>query len=118
MRHHPRVKAPAELDWNRTRLVKAEAHIWTYGINNAYKPQPDSVVGKAFMNHQKTFNLLGRRRDANQRRYLITLRELQSLVTPAVLPPVSPQPEADPEPPETAPETPEMPLNAQTHPHP
>ena len=103
------VKVLIDLDWEDTRLVKAEAHVWTYGINNAYKPQPDSVVGKAFMNHQKTFHLLGRRRDANQRRYLITLRELQSLHS-IPLPDDQPAPEAA----ETAPEPPEMASNAQT----
>jgi hypothetical protein len=104
------VKILIDLDWEDARLVKADAQLWTYGVNNAYKPQPDTVLGKAFMNHNRTFNILGRRRDANQRRYLITLRELQSLQSiplpddPDAAEQPDPGPQAPPEAPDPAPQ--------------
>jgi len=120
-----------QLHWENLRLDKADAHLWTRGIKDAYKPQPDSVFGQAFQNNRETFNILGRRRDANHRKYLATLRELESL-QPIPLPDdldatEQPQPSdaaMDPGPPpataaeaaEPAAETPEMASNPQTAP--
>ena len=83
-------------------------------MNNAYKPEPNSVLGKAFVNYKESFNVLGRRRDANHRKYLVTLRELERLQsiplpgdlddaepsladpapTPTHAPPAAPEPQA------------------------
>ena len=120
-----------ELHWEDLRLAKADANLWTYGVKGAYKPEPDTVLGQAFQNNRETFIFLGRRRDANHRKYLATLRELESLQpiplpddlddvehpqpadpapqAPAAAPPPQPEPVATaPQPVETAPQTPEM----------
>jgi len=117
-----------ELHWEDIRLVKADAHLWTRGIKDAYKPQPDTVFGQAFQNSRETFLFLGRRRDANHRKYIATIRELESL-QPIPLPDdldatEQPDPGMDPGPPpataaeaaEPATETPEMASNPQTAP--
>jgi len=108
-----------QLHWEDTRLVKADAHLWTYGVNNAYKPEPNSVLGKAFMNNKESFNVLGRRRDANHRKYLTTLRELESLQSipmPDDLDATEQPQAAAAQPAEPAAETPEMASNPPTPP--
>jgi len=99
-----------QLHWEDIRLVKADAHLWTYGVDNAYKPEPGSVLGNAFINNKESFNVLGRQRDANHRKYLTTLRELESLQSVPMSddlddaepspadPDPTPAPAADPEP--------------------
>jgi len=117
-----------QLHWENLRLDKADAHLWTRGIKDAYKPQPDSVFGQAFQNNRETFLFLGRRRDANHRKYIATIRELESLQS-VPLPddldameqsdtgtdPGTPPPTAA-EPAVPAAETPEMASNPQTAP--
>jgi len=113
-----------QLHWEDLRLVKADAHLWTYGVNNAYKPESASVLANAFINHRETFNILGHRRDANHRKYLATLRELESLQSVPLSGDLDaaeqPQPAAPDsaaaQPAEPAPETPEMPSNPPTPP--
>jgi len=131
------VNVLSELHWEDIRLVKADAHLWTRGIKDAYKPQPDSVFGQAFQNNRETFLFLGRRRDANHRKYIATLRELESLQSvpllddlddadqpqpdpapaPAPDPPAGPQPETPAAAPSAQPE-PASPAPQPAHPQP
>ena len=99
------------LDWEQTRLAKAEAQLWTYATRIAFEPKPDTVLGQAFIRYDKTFAILGRRRDVLQRRYLIALRELEDLQS-AFTDDSEPAPQAE----ETTPETPQMASNPDSPP--
>src|SRR5205085_8857492 len=101
------------LDWEQTRLAKADAHLWTYATRIAFEPKPDTVLGQAFIRYDKTFAILGRRRDVLQRRYLIALREIESLQS-AYADDSDPAPQAE----ETTPETPQMASNPDSPPPP
>jgi hypothetical protein len=94
------VQVLIRLDWEETRLAKAEAHLWTYSMRFAYEPEPDTLMGQGFARYKETFQWLGRRRDANHRKYLATLRDLQTI-----------QAESAPQHVESEPETEEMASN-------
>jgi len=94
------------LDWEQTRLAKADAHLWAEAMRVTYKPEPETILGEAFLRYDKTFAILGRRRDVLQRRYLIALRELENLQS-ASSDDFEPAPQAE----ETKPETPQMASN-------
>ena len=42
------VQVLIRLDWEETRLAKAEAQLWTYSMRFAFEPEPDTVMGQGF----------------------------------------------------------------------
>jgi hypothetical protein len=81
-------------DWQLRRLAKADAQIWEYQMQLAYKLDKDSPLGQAFAGCDRTFIRLQRRIEATERSYQRALRELERLQSTG-------QPVARPDLPET-----------------
>src|ERR1044071_8035184 len=48
------VQVLIRLDWKAPRLAKAETPLWLSGIKGPLQPQPDPVIGQAFIRHKDT----------------------------------------------------------------
>src|SRR5271169_977087 len=66
-------------DWQLRRLAKADAEIWEYEMQTAWKLNEDCPVGQAFYNGDRVFMRLQRGIDSTERSYTRALRELERL---------------------------------------
>ena len=76
-------------DWQLRRLAKADAQIWEYKMETAFKLDENSPLGQSFHNASGVFIRLQRRIDAAERSYKSALHELERLQS---TPPPAPQP--------------------------
>ena len=79
-------------DWQLRRLAKADAQVWEYEMQSAWKLNETCSVGQAFRRGDTTFARLQRRIDATQRSYRHALHELERLQSTGPAPGPPPQP--------------------------
>jgi hypothetical protein len=78
-------------DWQLRRLARADAAIWKYQMDSAFRLSEVAPMGQAFCRGEKSFTRLQRRTDAAERSYYRALHELERLQ--AARPQPSPRPQ-------------------------
>ena len=66
-------------DWEDTRYSKATAQLWDYTISRLWRPEDETLLGNALLNHERTFARLERLRDLLNRTYNRAVQELERL---------------------------------------
>ena len=98
-------------DWQLRRLAKADAQIWEYQMQAAWKIKESCPLGQALCRGDAAFTRLQRRIDAAERSYQRALHELERLQSappppPAAADAILPEDAASPQAPEYEPPTP------------
>jgi hypothetical protein len=86
--------------WTLRRLAAAEAQVWIYQLDTAYKLNSEAPLGHAFHTCDRTLSRLQRMVNSTQRNYRDALHELERL---QAQPPAAPPPAPAPQPAETKP---------------